>query len=221
MNAGLRDANNLAWKLAAVTKGRLGPGLLDTYEDERRDHAWAMIKFALNMGKVIGPKSVLMAKSIEWLFRLLAYFPEARDYIAQMKFKPPPRFAEGFIVPDGGGHKQTLVGRLYPQPHVRTADGRDVLLDDVLGDGFSILVRSQHPDGVLPQLAGKPWSDLGARVVVLGRDVTELGAASPRLARYTDHVILLRPDRYVAACVKVDDVASGGEKVAALIATTF
>jgi 3-(3-hydroxy-phenyl)propionate hydroxylase len=221
MNAGLRDATNLAWKLAAVTRGALGAGLLDTYEDERRDHAWAMIKFALNMGKVIGPKSVLMANSIEWLFRVLAYFPAARDYVAQMKFKPPPRFAEGFIVPDGGGHRPTLVGRLYPQPHVRTADGRDVLLDDVLGDGFSILVRSQRPDDVLPQLAGKPWSDLGARVVVLGRDVTELGAASPRLARYTDHVILLRPDRYVAACIAVGDVARGGEKVAALIASTL
>ncbi|MDI1345102.1 MAG: bifunctional 3-(3-hydroxy-phenyl)propionate/3-hydroxycinnamic acid hydroxylase, partial [Pseudolabrys sp.] len=73
MNAGLRDATNLAWKLSAVTNGTLGPKLLDTYEDERRDHAWAMIKFALNMGKVIGPKSVLMAKSIEWLFRVLAY----------------------------------------------------------------------------------------------------------------------------------------------------
>ncbi|MDI1343339.1 MAG: monooxygenase, partial [Pseudolabrys sp.] len=143
------------------------------------------------------------------------------DYIAQMKFKPPPRFADGFIVPDGGGHKHTLVGRLYPQPHVRTGDGRDVLLDDVLGNGFSILVRSPRPDAVLPLLAGRPWSDLGARVVVLGRDVIELGASSPRLARYTDHVILLRPDRYVAACIAVDDAARGGEKVAALIAKTF
>lgn len=221
MNAGLRDANNLAWKLAAVTTGRLGPGLLGTYEDERRDHAWAMIRFALNMGKVIGPKSVLMAKSVEWLFRVLAYFPAARDYVAQMKFKPPPRFAKGFLAPDGGGHKHTLVGRLYPQPHVRTADGREVLLDDILGHGFSILVRSSRADAVLPSLAGKPWSDLGARIVVIGRDVTEFGAANPRLARYADHVILLRPDRYVAACVAVDDVTRGGDKIATLIASTF
>jgi hypothetical protein len=34
-NAGVQDAHNLAWKLAAVVKGDAGPGLLDTYEAER------------------------------------------------------------------------------------------------------------------------------------------------------------------------------------------
>ena len=35
-NAGVQDAHNLAWKLAAVLSGQAGPGLLDTYEAERR-----------------------------------------------------------------------------------------------------------------------------------------------------------------------------------------
>ena len=34
-NAGVQDAHNLAWKLAAVLKGDAAPGLLDTYEAER------------------------------------------------------------------------------------------------------------------------------------------------------------------------------------------
>jgi 2-polyprenyl-6-methoxyphenol hydroxylase-like FAD-dependent oxidoreductase len=34
-NAGVQDAINLAWKLAAVVKGEAGPALLDTYEAER------------------------------------------------------------------------------------------------------------------------------------------------------------------------------------------
>src|SRR3954466_4283071 len=34
-NAGVQDALNLAWKLAAVVKGEAGPALLDTYEAER------------------------------------------------------------------------------------------------------------------------------------------------------------------------------------------
>jgi 2-polyprenyl-6-methoxyphenol hydroxylase-like FAD-dependent oxidoreductase len=34
-NAGVQDALNLAWKLAAVVKGDAGPALLDTYEPER------------------------------------------------------------------------------------------------------------------------------------------------------------------------------------------
>src|SRR5215831_543817 len=35
-NTGIHDAHNLAWKLALVIKGQAGPGLLDTYETERR-----------------------------------------------------------------------------------------------------------------------------------------------------------------------------------------
>src|SRR3954469_3169033 len=34
-NAGVQDAHNLAWKLAAVIKGEAGPALLDSYEAER------------------------------------------------------------------------------------------------------------------------------------------------------------------------------------------
>ncbi len=219
MNSGLRDANNLAWKLAAVITGKLGAGLLDSYQRERRDHAGNMIAFALNMGRVLAPPNALAAFVIETMFRALAYFPKARDYIAQMKFKPPPRFADGFIVPDGVGHKHTLVGRLFPQPRIVAADGRDALLDDVLGDGFALVVRSARADTVLPMLAGKPWSDLGVRIVVVGRDFTEL-TGNPRLARFDDHVMLLRPDRYVAACIAIDDLAEGAKRVAGMIERT-
>ena len=40
MNSGIRDAHNLAWKLAVVVGGRLGAGVLASYEQERRPHAW-------------------------------------------------------------------------------------------------------------------------------------------------------------------------------------
>ena len=35
MNTGLQDAYNLAWKLALVVQGKAGPGLLNSYEEER------------------------------------------------------------------------------------------------------------------------------------------------------------------------------------------
>src|SRR6202012_4952456 len=35
MNTGIGDAVNLAWKLAAVIRGRAKPAILDTYESER------------------------------------------------------------------------------------------------------------------------------------------------------------------------------------------
>lgn len=226
MNSGLRDAFNLAWKLTAVAQKRLGPDLLATYEPERRDHAWSMIEFALNIGRVMAPRNRFSALAIEWGFLALGLFPKARDYIAQMKFKPPPRFEKGFIVPDGVSARDTLVGRMLPQPRVR-AEGNDVLIDDVLGPGFALVVRSPRADKIVAALQQKPWSDLGARIVVMGGAAPAGAIAAQeltpnsRLAAVNDHVLVLRPDRYVAACIPVGDLQKGEEAVGKLIAATF
>ena len=227
MNSGVRDAFNIAWKLAAIVDGRLGPGLLKSYEPERRDHVWAMIQFALNIGRVLSPANKLAAFAIEWGFRALALFPKARDYIAQMKFKPPPRFTKGFLVPDGSGARETLVGRMIPQPRIRMNDGQETRLDDLLGQGFALLVNSPRASEVVPRLRSKPWSDLNARIVVVGDNAPQGAVAIPpasfgaRLAAYSDHVLVLRPDRYVAACVKVEDLKGGAADISKLVAATF
>ncbi|MFD9223015.1 FAD-dependent monooxygenase [Streptomyces sp. NPDC060064] len=46
---GIQDANNLAWKLAAVLDGEAGPELLDTYQAERHPVAWMTLQQALGM----------------------------------------------------------------------------------------------------------------------------------------------------------------------------
>jgi 3-(3-hydroxy-phenyl)propionate hydroxylase len=226
MNSGLRDAINLGWKLAAVARGELGPELLATYEPERRDHAWSMIGFALTIGRVMRPKNALDAFATEQMFNLLSLWPKARDYVAQMRFKPPPRFEKGFLVPDGQPAKTTLVGRMFPQPKVLTDSG-EKRLDDVLGPGFALLVRSPRAREIVPKLLQKPWSDLKPRIVVFGSEpiedaetVRELTPNS-RLAAYSDHVLLLRPDRYVAACIPSADLEEGADRVGRLIAATF
>ncbi|MFC0432544.1 bifunctional 3-(3-hydroxy-phenyl)propionate/3-hydroxycinnamic acid hydroxylase [Kutzneria buriramensis] len=53
MGAGLRDAANLAWKVAGVLDGALPESALDTYEIERRPHARAMIRLAKLVGAVM------------------------------------------------------------------------------------------------------------------------------------------------------------------------
>jgi 3-(3-hydroxy-phenyl)propionate hydroxylase len=50
MGAGLRDAMNLSWKLAAVLDGSLPGDILETYETEREPHARAMIRTAKLVG---------------------------------------------------------------------------------------------------------------------------------------------------------------------------
>ena len=46
MGAGLRDAVNLAWKLAGVLDGDPARDVLDTYQAERKPHARALIRLA-------------------------------------------------------------------------------------------------------------------------------------------------------------------------------
>ena len=51
--AGLRDADNLAWKLAGVIGGDLGEDTLDSYQAERKAHARAMIRLAVIIGRAM------------------------------------------------------------------------------------------------------------------------------------------------------------------------
>ncbi|MEU1901647.1 FAD-dependent monooxygenase [Nocardiopsis dassonvillei] len=44
LNTGMQDAQNLAWKLAAVTRGEAGPELLSTYGPERKDVARQVVR---------------------------------------------------------------------------------------------------------------------------------------------------------------------------------
>lgn len=230
MNSGLRDAYNLAWKLAAVVRGELGPHLLDTYEVERRDHVWAMIDMALRMGRVMAPRSRAEAFFVQNAFRLLGLYPPARDYIAQMRFKPSPRFVEGFLVPDGRDAKRTLVGRLFPQPQIVMPDGQVMLLDNILGDGFSLLMRSGN-SGVMP-VSDSALSSIKPKIIMIVADGLPQQASGDVLIVHeknaqdwaaipTDHVFLLRPDRYVMACMPVEEWHAGSSRIASLVNATF
>ncbi|GAA0285296.1 bifunctional 3-(3-hydroxy-phenyl)propionate/3-hydroxycinnamic acid hydroxylase [Actinomadura nitritigenes] len=68
MGAGLRDAANLAWKLAAVWHGTLPEAVLDTYETEREPHARTMIRRA----KLIGVAMTQGGRTGSLLRRLIA-----------------------------------------------------------------------------------------------------------------------------------------------------
>lgn len=49
MNTSIQTAHNLAWKLAAVVRGWAGPGLLDTYEAERRPWTQKTVELSLRL----------------------------------------------------------------------------------------------------------------------------------------------------------------------------
>jgi 3-(3-hydroxy-phenyl)propionate hydroxylase len=232
MNSGLRDANNLAWKLAAVARGELGPRLLDSYEVERRDHVWAMIEMALRMGRVMAPRSKAEAFLVQNGMQLLGLYPPVRDYFAQMRFKPSPRFANGFLLPDGRSARKTLVGRLFPQPDVLRDHGNRLALDDALGQGFSIVMRGQPEDVERPGLPDIDFGNIQPNaVIVVPRNNSSPAPQGVTLLRECEaqdwssipagHVFVLRPDRYVAACVPLAQWHRRRADFVALIDTTF
>lgn len=50
MCSGMRDVENLSWKLAAVANGNAGEALLDTYDHERRPHATEQVAHSVDSG---------------------------------------------------------------------------------------------------------------------------------------------------------------------------
>ncbi|WP_051041287.1 bifunctional 3-(3-hydroxy-phenyl)propionate/3-hydroxycinnamic acid hydroxylase [Blastomonas sp. AAP53] len=223
MNSGIRDAHNLAWKLASVTAGRSPARLLESYQSERREHVRDMIQLALRMGRIMGPRNRAVGHFIQTGFRIMGLWPRCRDYFAQMKYKPKPRFEEGFIIPDKRGARHTLVGRLLPQPLVLRSNGTQALLDDVLGDGFSIIFFDEavkasfdqqrnpifaklNPKSVLVSSSGSAVVGGGHDVIVDAKDILLTAAGGDR-----NRVLLVRPDRYVLTtfvAADMDAVAS-------------
>ena len=219
MNSGVRDAHNLAWKLALALRGELGEGVLDTYESERKAHAWSLIQMAVKMGRVMMPMSPWNAFFTQWGFRALSFYRPARDYVMQMKYKPKPRFDDGLVVHGVGAE---LCGSMFIQPMVETEAVRQVALDDLLGNGFALIELDQPgvdaaPVSTLPLrrirvirreerfvAANSAASSSGATCV---RDVS--GAIERTLSESGVRAVVLRPDRYVAAGVAID--AAPGE----------
>ena len=226
MNSGIRDAQNLGWKLASCLRGGLGAGALDSYELERKPHAWALIQMAVRMGHVMMPRSRRNAVMTQAAFRALSLYRPARDYVMQMKYKPKPHFEHGIVTGDAG---RKIRGRMFPQPLVERRDGSKVLLDTVLGDGFAVL---ELDDGKLPLSASRTDGLLGAaRVRIIPNDHRFLPQAAGDalqvrdvtgiVGQLFDHAgirgVVLRPDRYVAVCLSRNSTADEADRCLELL----
>jgi 3-(3-hydroxy-phenyl)propionate hydroxylase len=190
-----------------------------------------MIELALRMGRIMGPKSRIRGAMTQLAFRCLNVWPPARSYFAEMRYKPKPRFTEGFLVPDGAGARHTLVGRLIPQPVAQNDAGVTLPLDAALGDGFSLLAFIDDPARFAAETAQRIWQQLGVRRILITTSgahsssaVTVLTVPRERLvganSRVKDLVLLLRPDRYVAAAFPLAEVEEFAARVARLCAET-
>jgi 3-(3-hydroxy-phenyl)propionate hydroxylase len=194
MAAGVRDAANLCWKLAAVIEGSAAPELLDSYEAERQPHVRAITEKAIFFGKVITERRRRRAAVRNLLWRAAMRVPRLGSYFRRGDWFPRSRYAEGFLA---GGPDREAVGDLIPQPYVATPDGDQVRLDDALGAGWTLVSRPGAA-GLTPE-AREQWLATGARAFVDRDDV--LG---PWMKRRGVDVLVLRPDRFVYAAGSAD-----------------
>jgi 2-polyprenyl-6-methoxyphenol hydroxylase-like FAD-dependent oxidoreductase len=178
LSAGVQDAVNLGWKLAATVNGWAPDGLLDTYHAERHPigqqlarNARAAIEMRLT-GETMDPVRGVIGE-------LMAY-RDAAGHLAGM-------FSGLGIRYDVGPGRHPLLGlRMPPDRQLTLPDGTGVRICDLLHTARGLLITTSG-SGQIEQL-GQGWAD---RIDIItghwahGWDA-ELEA------------VLIRPDGYVA-----------------------
>ena len=170
--AGMRDAGNLAWKLARVLRGQNNGSLLDTYQSERAPHVREYIELAVRLGGLINTKAMQAAVPGSVL--------NGGEAARMTSIKP--RLGPGLAAGCNGP-----AGDIAPQP--RLTDG--VRLDDRVGYRFAVLLQPHFaaslPAETLEHLARR-------EIVVVADDAPE---PNTWLQWIDAPAVLVRPDRYV------------------------
>lgn len=170
LNAGLGDAMNLGWKLAATVRGRAPAGLLDTYQAERRPVGAWLLDWTRAQAAIMRPGP--QARAIEGIVRDLVDTPDGATYFAEQLWGIALHYDLG------GGHP--LVGRSAPD--FEFADGSRLATHLRSGTGVWVDFDGSSPG----QQPIAPWSDRIRHVAVRAKN--ELGLAA----------LLVRPDGFVA-----------------------
>ncbi|WP_062992315.1 bifunctional 3-(3-hydroxy-phenyl)propionate/3-hydroxycinnamic acid hydroxylase MhpA [Nocardia anaemiae] len=221
MNSGVRDADNLSWKLAAILQQGADLRILDSYESERRPHAKAMIDFSVLNKNIVSFDNKLVAAARNIALTTALRVPGLGGWIRAAKMKPAPRFRRGAYLGLSRRGLRGVEGTLAPQPQVRTYDGRHRRFDDVLGLGFSVIGNGVDPRAVLGAddvarlrargvrfvtvypLGGRPQGEPGDGRTT-GDDYADIEDHTGALTRWfakarvgTGGLVLLRPDKFV------------------------
>jgi 3-(3-hydroxy-phenyl)propionate hydroxylase len=200
--AGIRDASNLAWKLALVLRGNAGDALLDSYEIERKPHVRSIVASAKEFGKIIGELDPSAAVARDEGLR--AELKSGKAETIRQKFIPD--LASGLIAP-----RNKLAGKLFVQPRVRAADGNVRRLDDLLKQEFALVAATPEAMSWMSEAFLPCWQQLGGERVVIagsGESSTREGIAtfvetdgvfSNWMRENQVSAAIVRPDRYVFA----------------------
>jgi len=204
MNAGIADADNLGWMLAAVLNGWAEPAMLDAYQAERQPITDQVSRFAFHMSQANSHQRREISPDIERNDEVgektrAEIGKQARDLYIQQQCCGGLNFGyyyEGspLIAYDGAPHPAYSMGTFEPSsvpgcraPHFWLGDGRS--LYDALGDGYGLIRfdRSVAVDGLVAAAEQR-----GMPLIVI--DIDDAEAAE----LYAKRLVLVRPDRHVA-----------------------
>ncbi len=212
LNTGVADIDNLAWKISALEAGHAGPGLLDSYEIERRGIARAnMQQSVVNSMRMreldealgYGPDGTVDAQT----FAARLADPASRRQVAEAVARQKDHFDSlrlqlGYIYGDAQDADINLpISVFRPRaiagarlPHVLLEDGRSSL-DLVAPDAFTLLAgvagtawRHAHPAWPVPVTVRLQGVDFGCK--------TDFAAA---MGLGPDGAVLVRPDGHILA----------------------
>ena len=170
--SGIRDVENLTWKLGAILAERADASLLSSYQIEREPHVRAMIDLAVMMGKVVCVTDPNVA-----LVRDKNLIEKRRANGDASGAVPNPKLVTGLLQ-----EKSQIAGELFPQfTHQNNRS------DDVFGQGAWLIGESDGIDRNLLEAAG------------IG--VPSLSSFSSPVSRWLDNTgykaVLVRPDRVI------------------------
>jgi 2-polyprenyl-6-methoxyphenol hydroxylase-like FAD-dependent oxidoreductase len=192
-NTGIHDAHNLAWKLAYAVKGICGPGLLDSYEAERRPVAKLTVEQAYTR-YVTRTATYLGATDYE---------PLVNDFNIELGYiyRSPAVLSEAAEGPGHDDPRKTLGVPGSRAPHVWVERGGKRLSTlDLFNRNFVLLTG---PDGVAwrdaARAAASRFSELELDVFVVGLDLADPeGRFCAAYGLSSGGASLVRPDGFVA-----------------------
>jgi len=178
LNAGLLDALNLGWKLAAEVRGWAPPGLLSSYHAER--HAAGRRALLHTRAQRALSERGEAAEALRELVGELLTYPDAQRHVGELIEGSDIRYE----MPGAAPSRHPLVGRFAPDMRLATADG-STRIAELMPEARPVLLDFT-PDGrVVPEAAG--WEEHVPAMVV--KPLGEAALADG---------ILIRPDGYVA-----------------------
>jgi 3-(3-hydroxy-phenyl)propionate hydroxylase len=177
MCSGIRDAANLAWKVAEVVRGAASDALLDTYQEEREPHVRGIIERSIEFGQTVCVLDTEVAAARD------AAMLAARAAGEQPPMIPYPPLATGCLM---GGPES---GELFIQPVV--AGER---MDNRLGTGPWLITKAAQDTDLKQFVIGADALGPFSAALAVWLDARGVEAA------------LVRPDRHIFGTGEAHDL---------------